>query len=280
VTRRGGAALGSPIGHSLSPVLHRAAYDALGLTDWSYRAIECVEADLGATLRSLDDEGLAGVGLTMPLKRAVLPMLAAVDDVASRTAAVNTVVFGEVAGDWHGANTDVAGMVAVLAAAGISAPVTGGDDVPWVLGAGATAGSALAALGAIGYRSAVVVARRPGATSELVAVADRVGVGIEVRPWSAGDGALAAPVVIATTPAGATDELAASVRAPAGLLFDVIYSPWPTALAGAWASAGGPTVGGLELLVEQAVEQVRLLTGERPPAEAMRQAGYAALASR
>jgi shikimate dehydrogenase len=279
-TRRGGAALGSPIGHSLSPVLHRAAYDALGLTGWSYRAIECVEAELGATLRSLDADGLAGVGLTMPLKRAVLPMLAAVDDVAARTAAVNTVVFGQVEGDWQGANTDVPGLIAVLAAAGISAPAAAGDDTPWVLGAGATAGSALAALGAIGYDRAVVVARRPEAAADLAAVAERVGVGIEVRPWSEGTGALAAHLVIATTPAGATDELAAAVRSPAGLLFDVIYSPWPTALAGAWSSSGGRVVGGLELLVEQAVEQVRLLTGQRPPAEALREAGYAALASR
>jgi shikimate 5-dehydrogenase len=284
VDRRGGAALGSPIGHSLSPVLHRAAYDALGLSDWSYRAIECVEADLGATLRTLDAEGLAGVGLTMPLKRAVLPMLAGVDDVASRTAAVNTVTFGAVEGQWHGANTDVPGMVEVLRAAGIVAPATEDGAVPWVLGAGATAGSALAALGTLGYTDIIIVARRPEATADLLAVAERVGVGIEVRPWAAGVGAVAAPVVIATTPAGATDELAGVVagqgQAPAGLLFDVIYAPWPTALADAWSNAGGEVVGGLELLVEQAVEQVRLLTGQRPPAEALREAGYTALASR
>src|SRR3954470_22465422 len=89
--RRGAAVLGSPISHSLSPVLHQAAYDALGLTDWTYRAIECTEADLASTLRSLDAEGMVGVSLTMPLKRAVMPMLAASDEVAGLVGGANTV---------------------------------------------------------------------------------------------------------------------------------------------------------------------------------------------
>jgi shikimate dehydrogenase len=171
MTRVGGAALGSPIGHSLSPVLHHAAYDALGLNDWTFRTIECFEAELAATLHRLDDEGLAGVGLTMPLKRAVMPMLSSGDEWAARTAAANTVVFGEVGGAWTGANTDVPGMIEVLRAAGVSP-----SDAPaWVLGAGATAGSALAALADLGYPSAVVIARRPVAADGLRAVATRAG---------------------------------------------------------------------------------------------------------
>jgi shikimate dehydrogenase len=274
MTRAGGAALGSPIGHSLSPVLHHAAYDALGLRDWTFRTIECVEADLAATLRRLDDEGLAGVGLTMPLKRAVMPMLSNTDDWAARTAAANTVVFGEVGGRWSGANTDVTGMIAVLTAAEV-----GPSDVPaWVLGAGATAGSALAALADLGYPAAVVIARRPAAAQDLRAVASRVGLDIDVRPWADIADVRSADVVIAATPSGATDELAAGISdRVTGLLFDVVYSPWPTALASAWQRAGGRVVGGLELLVEQAVEQVRLMTGRTPPADVMRRAGYAAL---
>jgi shikimate dehydrogenase len=283
VSRIGGAALGSPIAHSLSPVLHRAAYDALGLSGWTFRTVECVEADLAATLSVLEAEGLAGVGLTMPLKRAVMPMLEGCDDWASRTGAANTVVFSDALGKWRGANTDVPGMIAVLRAAGL-APSPAAAGAPMVIGAGATAGSALAALADIGYSAAIVVARRPEATADLRSVANRAGIDIDVRPWWSAIEGLVAPVVIAATPSGATDQIAAEVaaaqRGPQGLLFDVIYSPWPTALAHAWSTAGGPVVGGLELLVEQAVEQVRLLTGQTPPVEALRRAGYAALASR
>jgi shikimate dehydrogenase len=277
--RQGAAVLGAPIAHSLSPVLHRAAYEALGLGGWAYRAIECREDDLGATLQQLDTDGLAGVSLTMPLKAVVMPMLAEADRPASDVGAANTVLFGDADGRWRGANTDVPGMVAVLRAAGSEVDVVA-EVPPWVLGAGATAGSALAALAELGHATAVVVARRPEAADDLRAVAGRVGLDIEVRSWATIADVSSAALVIATTPAGATDQLALALPAVAGLLFDVVYSPWPTNLARAWSAAGGRTVGGLELLVEQAVEQVRLMTGHTPPAGLMRQAGYAALRSR
>jgi shikimate dehydrogenase len=277
--RTGGAVLGTPIAHSLSPVLHRAAYHVLGLTDWSYRAIECDENELAERLRGLDAAAVAGVSLTMPLKRAVLPLLAEVDGWAQQVGAANTVLFGAAFGRWHGANTDVPGMIAVLRSAGVSSADPGSDRAPWVLGAGATAGSALAALAALGQPRAVVVARRPEATGDLQAVAERVGVDIDVRPWGEVTGLAGTNVVISTTPAGATDALAGGLTTAEGLLFDVVYSPWPTPLAAAWMRTGGRVLGGMELLVEQAIEQVRLMTGRTPPAEPMRQAGYAALGS-
>jgi shikimate dehydrogenase len=282
--RRGAAVLGSPIAHSLSPVLHRAAYDALGLDDWSYRAIECAEADLADTLRSLDAEGLAGVSLTMPLKRAVMALLSYGGDYAIAVNAANTVLFSDDAGNWLGANTDVPAMTTVLreanALAGDVGDVGDAGGVPCVLGGGATAGSALAGLAGAGYSSAVIVARRPEATTELAAIADRVGLSIEVHPWSEILAAVRAPLVIATTPAGSTDDVAGEIRTVKGLLFDVVYSPWPTALAQRWESAGGRVVGGMELLVEQAVLQVTYMTGHTPPAAEMRRAGYAALGTR
>jgi shikimate dehydrogenase len=272
--RRGAAVLGSPISHSLSPVLHQAAYDALGLDGWAYRAIECSEAGLAEMLHGLDDEGLAGVSLTMPLKRAVLGMLASTDN-ATRTAGVaNTVLFGATTGAWAGANTDVRGMTAVLQAA---ESLASRDGTAWILGAGATAASALTALAQFGFRRVAVAARRPEATSELSALAERFGVTLAVHPWSEIAAAAAAPLVIATTPVGATDELAGSLPAINGLLFDVVYASWPTVLAAAWKTAGGQVVGGLELLVEQAAEQVRLMTGQTPPVDQMRRAGHAAL---
>ena len=275
--RRGAAVLGSPIAHSLSPVLHKAAYDALGLSDWDYRAIECDQGGLYETLARLDADGLAGVSLTMPLKRAVLPMLSRTDRLADDVAAANTVLFSGVAGEWWGGNTDVPGMVAALRRHGV-------DVAPRrvvVLGGGATATSALAALRDLGVGAAAVVARRPRAVAELLTAADRLGVAADVLGWDDAPGVMgAADLVIATTPAGSTDSLAAvlsGLRAGA-VLFDVVYAPWPTVLASAWTAGGGQVVGGLELLVEQAALQVKLMTGSEPPVDAMRAAGLAALA--
>jgi len=272
MTRRGAVVLGSPIAHSLSPVLHQAAYDALGLTDWTYRAIECTEPELSATLTALDAEGMAGASLTMPLKRAVLPLLTRVDRLAADVGAANTVVFGGVAGEWWGANTDVPGMVTALRAAGVDRPASVS-----VLGGGATAASAIAAAADLDLRQVTVVARRPEATTELVDVGRRLLVDVDVQPWQRVAEAMSADIVVSTVPAGAADGLVAAVPGRPGLLFDVVYAPWPTALAASWHGAGGSVIGGLELLVAQAAGQVHLMTGREAPVEAMRAAGEAAL---
>jgi shikimate dehydrogenase len=277
VTRAGGAVLGSPIAHSLSPVLHTAAYAELGLTGWDYRALECTPEALPALLLALEAEGLAGVSLTMPLKRTVVPLLARVDRFAADLGVVNTVLFGGQEGVWWGTNTDVPGIVAALQRAGAELVR---HDVAWVIGAGATATSAVAALAQLGIRTAVVVARRPEAATALAELGLGIGVDIQVREWASLPGCTEAALVISTVPAGVTDELAAGLGQPVGLLFDVLYDPWPTRLATAWERRGATVIGGLELLVEQAAEQVRLMTGQQPPVDAMRAAGQAALASR
>lgn len=243
--------LGSPIAHSLSPVVHRAAYDALGLAGWTYRAIECTPAELESVLRALDDEGLAGVSLTMPLKQAVLPMLGSVEPLAAEVGAVNTVLFGD---GWSGFNTDVPGMVDALG--GVEVP-----DTATVLGAGATAASAVVALATLGVRRVVVHARRPAE------MAGR-GVVVDVEPWPA---VVDAHLLVSTVPAGAADTLAVG-DVEGRVLFDVVYAPWPTPLAVAWAAAGGHVIGGLELLIAQAAHQVELMTGADAPVEAMRAA--------
>ncbi|MDQ1695075.1 MAG: shikimate dehydrogenase [Frankiaceae bacterium] len=270
--RRGAVVLGSPIAHSLSPVLHRAAYQALGLSDWRYDAVECGEAELASTLQRLDAEGLAGASLTMPLKRSVLAMLARTDRLAADVGAANTVLFGAEPGVWWGANTDVPGMVAALRGVGGLDPRSVA-----VLGGGATATSALAALRELGISGATVYARRPEAADELRAGAARMGLHVDVVPFAQAAASAEADLTIATTPAGATDELAAALPVRvAGVLFDVVYDPWPTALAAAWSSRSGTVVGGLELLVAQAAEQVRLMTGLQPPIAEMRAAGLVA----
>ena len=269
--------LGSPITHSLSPVLHRAAYDALGLDGWSYEAIECDEESLRETLDRLERIGRAGASLTMPLKRAVLPMLARTDRVVADVGACNTVLFGGVDGDWYGANTDVPGLAAALRGAGVD---PGGVGNALVLGGGATAASSIAALAELGFSDLTVFLRRPEAAAGLAAVAERVGLAPPTFASyrEAGPRLGEADLVISTTPAGAADALVADLPGRvSGVLFDVVYAPWPTVLAQAWSARGGTVVGGLELLVEQAALQVELMTGQLPPTDVMRDVGATAL---
>ncbi|WP_030387208.1 shikimate dehydrogenase [Streptomyces sp. NRRL S-241] len=268
------AVLGSPIEHSLSPVLHRAAYQELGLDDWSYDRYEIDEAALPAFVADLGPEW-AGLSLTMPLKRAVIPLLDGISDTAASVETVNTVVFTE-DGRRLGDNTDIPGIVAALHERGV-------DKVPSaaILGAGATASSALAALARICSGDVTAYVRSEARADEMRQWGERLGVPVRTADWSAAAEALSAPLVIATTPAGTTDALAASVPEGAGTLFDVLYDPWPTALAAAWSDRGGRVVGGLDLLVHQAVLQVELMTGRTPgPLAPMRAAGERALASR
>ena len=258
--RRWAAVLGSPIAHSLSPILHRAAYRALGLAGWSYEAVECPVEALPARLQQArDDPAFAGYSLTMPLKLAVLPQLDELEPLAARMGAVNTVTrLGEDdTGLLLGANTDVPGMVQALRKAGVAELAHA-----VVLGAGGSAQAALAALAELGRPHVAALVRRPERARALRTVAEAVGVPIEVRPWGAVPDT---ELVIATTPAGATDGLAADAAAgrwPAGAaLFDILYAPWPTPLAAAVQARGERVVGGAELLVAQALGQVERMTG-------------------
>ncbi|MFI7101663.1 shikimate dehydrogenase [Streptomyces sp. NPDC050161] len=268
------AVLGSPIAHSLSPVLHRAAYDELGLDGWEYGRFDVDEAGLPAFMDTLD-AGWAGLSLTMPLKRAVIPLLDAISDTAASVEAVNTVV---VTGDGRrvGDNTDIPGMQAALRERGVTQV-----ERAAVLGAGATASSALAALSRVCTGEVTAYVRSAARADEMRGWGERLGVAVRTEPWDDAARAFEAPLVIATTPAGTTDALAGAVPDAPGTLFDVLYEPWPTALAAAWSKRGGAVVGGLDLLVHQAVLQVEQMTGRSPaPLAAMRAAGEAALAAR
>ncbi|MFJ4615737.1 shikimate dehydrogenase [Streptomyces griseus] len=272
--RRRAAVLGSPIAHSLSPVLHRAAYAELGLDDWSYDRFEVDEAALPGFVAGLD-ASWAGLSLTMPLKRAIIPLLDEISAAAASVEAVNTVVFTE-DGRRVGDNTDIPGMIAALRERGVDKVESAA-----VLGAGATASSAVAALAAVCTGPVTAYVRGPERAAEMRAWGDRLGVDVVTADWADAAAALTTPLVVATTPAGATDALAGSVPTAPGILFDVLYEPWPTALAAAWSARGGAVVGGLDLLVHQALLQVEQMTGRAPaPLAAMRQAGEAALAAR
>ncbi len=288
---RRAAVIGHPVGHSLSPVMHCAAYAALGLQGWRYDAIEVDEPDLGPFLDSLGPQW-AGLSVTMPLKRALGGHLVSQSELATQVGAVNTVTID--ASGRHGFNTDVYGIVQALGDVGVQAA--------WravVLGAGATAASALAALRDLGCTTPVVLARSPGRAGPLADAAARLG----VRPTiielteanlAAQVRAIRGPgsVVITTLPSGAVDPITEVLVEAAGLgavgsgheygpvLLDVVYDPWPTPLAAAWRAAGGDAVGGFSMLLHQAEGQIRLMTGLRPPLAVMRAAGLAELERR
>lgn len=268
------AVLGSPVAHSLSPALHRAAYAGLGLDDWTYEAVECDDAALAAYVTSRGPEW-AGLSLTMPLKRTVLPLLDHTDQLAVVAGGANTVVFRP--DGRYGYNTDVQGIVDALTEVG----ATAAGSVT-IIGAGATACSALAALAEFGAAAADVVVRDPSRAADLLAAADRLNVHVRLLSLTALTDA-APGLLISTVPAGAADGYAERIRvtgrAPAAVL-DVVYAPWPTPLAEAAAAAGAVVASGFAMLLHQAAAQVELMTGKPAPLEAMRAAGEAELARR
>lgn len=281
---RRAAVLGHPVAHSLSPVLHRAAYEALGLDGWSYEAIDTTEEQLPALVNGLD-ASWAGLSLTMPLKHAVIPLLDHVDPLASVVGAVNTLVVQPTGGrrpTFVGTNTDVHGLVAALRE-GLGER---GARTAVVLGAGATAASTLAALAELGCTAPTVLVRSLGRTGTLQRAAHRMGVEPRFEILDPSSPALVARLaqadaVVATLPSRAADPVAEALAQAAprvtGVLLDVVYDPRPTALSAAWAAAGGIVVGGERMLLHQAAEQVRLMTGKVAPLAAMDQALEAAL---
>jgi shikimate dehydrogenase len=263
--------LGSPIAHSLSPVLHRAAYGALDL-DWDYTAVEVTEPELAGFLDGLDGSW-RGLSLTMPLKRAVIDLCDEVESRGRLLESVNTVVFDEHRRRW-GYNTDVVGMVAAFRHAGVRHL-----DTAMVVGAGATAASALAAAAELGAHQVTVLARSVERAGRLLKLADPLRLSVEVHGFDHPDELPATDAVISTIPAaGQYPELAEKVLVSAPVLFDVVYHPRVTPFLAGAASRQMTTVGGFELLLHQAARQVELMTGESPaPVAEMRAAGLEAL---
>ena len=272
------AVLGQPIAHSLSPVLHRAAHGVLGL-DWSYDAVEVGEDGLAALVGGLGPEW-RGLSLTMPLKRAVLPLLDAHDDAVARSGVANTVVLD--GGRRVGANTDIPGAVAAI---GERAPGTPASVL--VLGGGATAASVLLAVADMGCTHALLAVRDPVRAAETLDVVRRHPQAPQVEVTTltalADDGPVTPPdLVVSTIPTSAQSDRLVAALSGAPAAFDVVYDPWPTPLVEAVVAGGGAVVSGLDLLVHQAVIQVGLMTGADTDGllAPMRAAGEAALEAR
>jgi len=251
------AVLGSPISHSLSPVLHRAAYAELGL-DWEYAAHEVGEHELAAFLDGLD-ETWRGLSLTMPLKRAVLPLLDDIDERASLVGAANTVVLGS-GRRRVGHNTDVPGAVAAIRE---RSSESFGSAV--VLGGGATAASLMHALADLGCTEIMVVVREESRAASTVAAARRHPQRPKVDVRRFGSSLPAADMLVSTIPASAQSPEVVALAGSARLVFDVVYDPWPTPLAEEALRREATFVSGLDLLVHQAALQVALMTGASPP---------------
>lgn len=260
------AVLGWPIAHSRSPRIHAAAYRALGLS-WEYQAIRIGEAGLRPFLAGRD-ASWAGFSVTMPLKEEAHRISATLDSVAMESGVVNTLLrIGEEHGTprWAGFNTDVAGLALAIGRAGLDATRT------IVLGAGATAVSAVLAARRLGAESVTLLARRSEAAQDLARRFDTTGTdlaltarGYALDSAQAASAVHEATLVISTIPGPAGHAL----ELPSGMtsvpLYDVAYDPWPSPLAQRWDAAGGTAHAGLDMLVEQAVVQVRIFTSGDP----------------
>ncbi|MCA1190211.1 MULTISPECIES: shikimate dehydrogenase [unclassified Saccharopolyspora] len=271
-TGRKAAVVGSPIGHSLSPVLHTAAYRELGLTGWSYERFDRDADGLAELVGSLGPEW-AGLSVTMPGKRAALGLAKEVTDRAAAVGVANTLTrLGS--GEWAADCTDVDGVTGALRAAG---GFTGGRRA-LLLGAGGAAAAAVAAFAELGLAELTVAVREPARARDVVLTAEQVGLRVSVERLDSLDlGAAASEVdvLVSTLPAGAADPHAAEL-ARAACVLDVIYHPWPTPLADAVSAAGGRLATGLDMLLHQAFGQVELFTGRTAPRAAMRDALLAA----
>jgi shikimate dehydrogenase len=188
----------------------------------------------------------------MPLKRAVLPLVADREPLVDRLGLANTVLLGPAPRLF---NTDVLGIEAAVRAAGVQVL-----ERVVVLGGGATAASALEAAARLGAAHRVVAARSPERAERALGTAATAVVAIDSVELADAD------LVISTLP-GSADARVPVPRSVTGTpLLDVAYSPWPTALGAAWVHAGGRLIHGLEMLVEQAIGQVRIFIGGSPEA--------------
>ncbi len=255
------AVIGSPIAHSLSPLLHRTAYTELGIADqFSYDAFDVTPETLGDFIAGLGPEWV-GLSVTAPNKQALLSY-GAPDPIAEALRSGNTIIFGSGGAPNLIFNTDVTGLLAALTRVGVHSASTA-----VVIGNGATARSAFWALGKLGVRQAVVCARSTErAHASLDDVAAMAGIEFSVQPYGEPAELPAtwgerADLLVSTVPVELSDDLAAGFVAQTQTVFEVVYNNYPSAFDRAARAAGVTSLDGLDLLVSQAIDQIRLMTG-------------------
>jgi shikimate dehydrogenase len=259
------AVLGSPIAHSLSPAIHRAAYATLGF-DWDYYAVELSGESLPAFVSELDGRW-RGLSLTMPLKRDVVPLLDWADPLVELVGGANTVVVTD--HGLRGYNTDVEGAMRSFLDAGLSSL-----ESVWILGSGATAASLLVASIRLGATRIEIFARTPAKAEAVKELGESLGAHVAIRLWGESPSSPELPsAIITTVPGGALDlEFDERVRRSVAL-FDVAYDPWPSAVAKSWMAVGGTVISGHDLLVNQAIAQVRIFASGTPEVPLAHEAG-------
>lgn len=248
------AVLGSPIAHSKSPIIHQAAYRVLS-EDWAYSRFEVAK---GGLKRFVENDGILhdGFSVTMPLKENAFQFATTHDIFSELTGAANTLV--KIDSIWNAFNTDIFGIVQAISL-NSSSIITSA----LILGSGATAKSALVALAQISPTAEVKIwARNKAAREGLIDFGKSIGLNISLARFI-GVAIKKTDLTISTLPGGATDDLATKLAKrkalkPRGLLLDVAYDPWPSKLATFWTTRSQPVVSGLEMLLWQAVAQIRI----------------------
>lgn len=260
--------LGDPVGHSLSPALHNAAFEAQGL-NLTYLACRVSATDLGAAVEGLGALGAVGANVTIPHKRAVLGLAQSASAAARATGAANTLVRAD--GGWHADNTDVEGFLAPL-----GDRERFRDETAVVLGAGGAARAvAWACAARLGSRVVVAARRR----AQAAALADALGSGVEARSLEElGDAGREAALVVNATPVGMAPHADATpwafgpgVRRDQ-IVYDLVYRPSPTRFLREADALGLETIGGLPMLIGQAAASYRLWTGREMPLGPVRSA--------
>ena len=266
------AIIGDPVRHSLSPILHNAAFDALGL-DWIYTAFEVHDGGAVDAINAVRSLHIDGLSVTMPHKEAVIDALDRVSPAATRLRSVNCVHW---LGDaLVGDSTDGVGFIDALRH-DEGFDVAGRSAV--VLGAGGAARAVVLALAEAGAAQVLVVNRSPergasaaalgGSRSRIGTAADVTGADIVVN---------ATPVGMAGTSSAGASPIDVDLVRPGQLIVDLVYHPLRTPLLIAAKARGAVAVTGLGMLIHQAAHAFRLWTGEEPPLEVMSAAALAHL---
>ena len=250
------AVLGSPISHSLSPLLHALAYEQLGLSA-RYESVEVKAGELSKYLSVTEKNCLS---LTMPLKEEALLVANSISDIANRISCGNTLWFSD--GAWKLTSTDVSGFDHSLGAHGLKQ-----IDSVLVIGAGATARAAVASVSRIA-KEVSVISRNPERES---AMNQASFVDVTYLPWQLTDRINSVDLVINTTPKFAAEFFLPSIDTPRGTFFEVLYNPWPTAISKFWSDSHAPVIDGLDLLTHQAITQVEIFAGIKVEREVLYQ---------
>jgi shikimate dehydrogenase len=240
------AVLGSPIAHSLSPLLHSKAYQLLDI-EGTYEAIEVRSGELASFLSSTDKNCLS---LTMPLKEEALSLADTSSALSQRISSGNTLTRAE--GKWSLTSTDVAGFQYSLKFQQIDSL-----DTAMVLGAGATARAAVSYLSTVA-KKIYVVSRSAERESSMNKASD---IPIDYLPWEPTSKINDVDLVVNTAPGDAAQAFLSSINSPRGALFEVLYQPWPTDLSRTWAAFDQLVIDGLELLIHQAISQIEIFSG-------------------